>query len=72
MVSTFAGVAGETGTTTNTQFGSPYDVAADSSGNIYVVDTENHLIRKITSAGVVPRFAGSGTEGYKDATGIEA
>ena len=44
----------------------------DSSGILYVADDENHRIRKITSEGEVSTLVGSGTEGYKDATGTEA
>ena len=46
-------------------------MAVDSSGNLYVADTGNHRIRKITSAGVVSTFAGR-TEGHHDATGTDA
>jgi len=35
----------------------------DDEVYVYVADTGNHLIRKITSAGVVPRFAGKLTNG---------
>ena len=53
-------------------FSSPQGVAVDSSGNVYVADTANSRIQQITSAGVVSTLAGSGTPGYKDATGTAA
>jgi len=59
------------------QFSFPRDVAVDSSGNAYVGDTNNHLIRKITPADriedrVVSTLAGSGTEGFANGTGNTA
>ena len=57
-------------------FNQPASVAVDSSGNLYVADTGNNLIRKITISngvvGEVSTIAGDGTEGYHDATGTEA
>jgi sugar lactone lactonase YvrE len=47
------------------QFHSPYDVAVDAAGVIYVVDTFNHVIRTI-SGGQVSTLAGSKGYGYKD------
>jgi len=66
-VSTIAGTAGTAtattgsptpdGTGTAATFSAPAGVAVFGT-NLYVADTGNHLIRKITSAGVVTRFAG--------------
>ena len=71
VVSTFAGsgVAGfANGASSVAKFWNPSGVAVDSNGNVYVADTSNHLIRKITPSGVVSTFAGTGSIGYADGT----
>jgi sugar lactone lactonase YvrE len=54
------------------RFGSLHGVTSDGSGNWYVVDTPNHMIRKITPAGVVSQLAGNGTPGGSDGIGAGA
>jgi sugar lactone lactonase YvrE len=48
------------------QFNAPVGVAVDSSGNLYVADTYNDRIRKITPDGVVSTLAGGSQAGYQD------
>ncbi len=64
VVSTLAGTAGQSNFTNGTgaaaRFASPFGVAVDGGGNVYVADSGNHAIRKITAAGVVTTVAGFG------------
>jgi sugar lactone lactonase YvrE len=72
-VSTLAGLAGSSGSTdgtaTNARFNNPNGITLDSAGNLYVTDSENYTIRKITSAGVVSTLAGL-AESFGSANGI--
>ena len=76
-VSTLAGSPGQSGTTNATgadaRFLAPFGVAVDGSGNVYVGDTGNHTIRKITPAGAVSTLAGfPGEGGSANGTGAGA
>ncbi|HQR66336.1 MAG TPA: NHL repeat-containing protein [Thermoanaerobaculia bacterium] len=74
-VSTFAGsgAAGSVdGPGPTASFGCPAGVAVDSSGVAYVADTCNNKIRKITPAGDVSTFAGSGASGHQGGFGANA
>ena len=74
-VTTFAGSGSAGNTDGNGSFASfnaPFGVAVDGSGNVYVADTSNHTIRKITPSGEVTTFAGTGTIGNVDGNGSAA
>ncbi len=75
-VSTLAGLHGQPGnvnaTGSTARFNSPSGVAVDAAGNVYVADTENHVIRAITSAGSVGTLAGTGMQGFADGSNAAA
>lgn len=79
-VTTFAGKPGNRGyadgTGDSAQFNTPRGIAVDSTGNLYVADCENSVIRKITSERVVTTLAGNVNaipmNGNIDGTGSEA
>lgn len=76
-VSTLAGAAGLAGSLDgngpDARFSSPSALAFDPAGNLFVADTGNHTIRRITPAAVVTTFAGTaGAAGTLDAIGTAA
>jgi len=62
VVTTLAGEAGESGSTDGTgnaaRFCTPSGISVDATGNVYVADTGNHTIRRISIEGVVTTVAG--------------
>ena len=78
QVSTLAGAGPSScgsadGTATSAQFNRPTGIALDpNSGNLYVADTVNNKLRRITPQGVVTTIAGSGVSGSADGTGSSA
>jgi sugar lactone lactonase YvrE len=75
MVTTLAGSGSQgsiNATGTYASFFQPTGVAVDASGNVYVADNGNHLIREISPAGVVSTLAGSGSAGFANGSGTGA
>jgi sugar lactone lactonase YvrE len=75
-VTTMAGQSGGPGPVdgigNTAQFDIPHSVAVDSIGNLFIGDTFNHTIRKVTPDGVVTTIAGSaGNKGFADGVGNE-
>lgn len=60
------------GTGTAARFRYPSHAAVAPDGNLYVSDTDNHAIRKVTPQGVVTTLAGGGTTGFVDGSGTSA
>jgi uncharacterized protein (TIGR03437 family) len=58
-----SGSSGDGGAATAAQLWLPIGVAVDAAGNIYFTDSANHRVRKVTPAGVITAFAGSGALG---------
>ena len=54
------------------RFDTPSGLALDATGNLYVADTGNHAIRKVTPDGLVTTLAGTGAPGWRDGPGAQA
>jgi sugar lactone lactonase YvrE len=75
VVSTFAGsqpLGYNDGPVATAQFYAPHGSAFDVQGNMYIADEGNNVIRKITPAGIVSTYAGTGTAGYLNGAATSA
>jgi sugar lactone lactonase YvrE len=60
-----AGYSGDGGPATSAKLSSPQDMKVDSAGNIYIADTTNHRIRKVSAASAnITTVAGNGAAGF--------
>jgi len=55
---------GDGGAATAAALMNPGGVAVDAAGNLYIADTDNNRIRKVTTTGIISTVAGTGTSGY--------
>jgi uncharacterized protein (TIGR03437 family) len=58
------GFSGDSGPATAASLSYPYGVAVDASGNLFIADTANNRIRKVSASGIITTVAGSGPVGY--------
>jgi cysteine-rich repeat protein len=69
MISTVAGTGtagynGDGRAATSAQLDSPFGVAVDGVGNVYIVERESHRVRRVDLDGIISTLAGTGTPGY--------
>ncbi len=58
-----AGYAGDGGAATTAELNDPTGIYVDNSGNLFIADSKNAVIRKVNSSGIISTFAGDGTAG---------
>ncbi|NOQ80294.1 MAG: hypothetical protein GQ546_12955, partial [Gammaproteobacteria bacterium] len=75
IISTIAGTgeygySGDGGLAVQAQLDSPYDLTIDNAGNLYIADTYNYRIRKVTPEGIISTIAGTGDYGFSGDGGL--
>lgn len=68
-ISTIAGSgtatdSGDGGSATASSLNTPYGIAVDHAGNVYISDFLGHVVRQINTSGTINTYAGTGTYGY--------
>jgi len=58
------GYSGDGGPATSAGLNNPYGVAVDMAGNVYIADTDNSRVRKVSTLGTITTVAGNGTYGF--------
>jgi len=63
------GYAGDGGIATNAEINGAQGIAVDASGNLFIADTWNNRIRKVSTNGIISTVAGNGVRGYAGDSG---
>jgi streptogramin lyase len=59
-----AGYNGDSLAATTAKLNSPYGVAVDVTGNVYIADYSNHRVRMVNTSGIISTIGGTGAAGY--------
>ena len=75
IISTFAGGAlggygGDGGQATAAKLNTPRDITFDAAGNLYIADSDNMRIRKVSTSGIITTIAGTGTQSFGGDGGV--
>ncbi len=75
LITTFAGngdlgFSGDGGSAVNASLSKPLDVARDAAGNLYIADSGNNRVRKVTPSGQISTFAGNGGTAFSGDGGL--
>lgn len=69
VMTTTGGFAGDNGPAASARLNRPNGVAVDAAGNVFIADTENHRVRKVSVSGIITTVAGNGTAGFSGDNG---